>query len=171
MEEQELREYLESPVCTLIPHKTKILSCVNGHQLCQACYNKMTDVAKKCPQGSCKYNSPPTRFRMVETMISKANINLNCKNAGQGCQVEDKKEVLNEHTPECLHRLVICPEVHCLKRIIISELENHFVRNAKTHGKNEPFENTTLWLEEKSLADTDDICWETRFMNVDGCRF
>ena len=90
MEEQELREYLECPVCTLIPYKTKILSCLNGHQLCQACFDKMTDVPKKCPQGSCKYNSPPTRFRMVETMISKANINLNCQNAGQGCQVEEK---------------------------------------------------------------------------------
>ena len=131
----------------------------------------MSDNPKKCPQGSCKYSSPPTRIRITENMISKANINLNCQNSGEGCLVEEKRDILNKHAPECLSRMVMCPEVSCQKKLILSKLDEHFSENKENHGINESFENSTLWIEEHNIVGTDDIYWETRFITVEDCRF
>ena len=89
MDEGELRSHLECPVCTMVPHSTKILACKNSHQICQVCYDKIKSDPKSCPQGRCKYSSPPTQLRAIEEMISQAKVKLNCKHSRCGCQESD----------------------------------------------------------------------------------
>ena len=129
MDEGELRSHLECPVCTMVPHSTKILACKNSHQICQVCYDKIKSDPKSCPQGRCKFSSPPSQLRAIEEMISQAKVQLNCKNSGSGCQFELKKNLLVEHELECEFRLVPCPEANCQKMMPLSKLEHHQSKN------------------------------------------
>ena len=125
MDEGELRSHLECPVCTMVPHSTKILACKNSHQICQVCYDKIKSDPKSCPQGRCKFSSPPSQLRAIEEMISQAKVKLNCKNSRLGCQVELKKKLLVEHELECEFRIVPCPEADCQMMMLLSKLEQH----------------------------------------------
>eukprot|EP00092_Neocalanus_flemingeri_P016758 GFUD01018125.1.p1 GENE.GFUD01018125.1~~GFUD01018125.1.p1 ORF type:complete len:266 (-),score=49.87 GFUD01018125.1:90-887(-) len=121
MDETKLRSHLECPVCTFLTHNAKYFACKNGHQICEHCYDKV----KNCPQGRCEYSSPPTRERLIENMISEADLKINCQNAGRGCHVEFFRDILIPHESECLFRLVPCPEADCQILVVLSQLEDH----------------------------------------------
>ncbi len=44
------RPHVECPICTEIPRDGIMLQCLNGHNVCSVCKNKMGEDAK-CPQG------------------------------------------------------------------------------------------------------------------------
>ncbi len=45
-----MRPHVECPICTEVPRDGVMLQCVNGHNVCAVCKNKM-DKDAKCPQG------------------------------------------------------------------------------------------------------------------------
>ena len=169
MEQINLRENLECPICTLVPHKTKILACSIGHQICQNCYNLIPGDPKKCPQGRCKYNSPPTQFLALESMINQANIELNCKNAVQGCQVELQREELEKHELDCQYRMVTCPETDCQQNIVRSLLDDHFREN-DDHGERK-YGEEDIQIKPALLDDDNNIDWPTRSWEEKGFVF
>ena len=176
MDESDLREILECPVCTQVPYKTKIVSCLAGHQICQTCYSKLTSEPKECPNGRCRYSSPPTQIRVLESLIRKAKIKLNCPNGGEGCLVEELKGVqLDEHVGECKFRRVHCPEADCQEEVILSLLDEHLADNPEDHNdtlfkKKESFRCSNIFLREVNFANPD-CDWYTRNGFHDGIRF
>ena len=179
MEETTLRENLECPVCTLVPYKTKIFACLFGHQICQKCYDKLRNYPKLCPQGRCSYSAPPTQFRVLETMISKADIKLNCPNSGDGCLMEMKRKLSEDHVQECRFRKVPCPEADGQEKINLYPLEKHFSDNQDSHDDNEYVEpmrgsisfnlsDSCMELLKDPMYKAD---WKTRIGIQDGFRF
>jgi hypothetical protein len=120
MEAVKLKSYLECPICFLLPRR-KIFSCVNSHQLCETCYNKLTG-AKNCPHG-CEFDNPPRRARVSEAMIENSDLDQNCSK--QGCNVEMKKGDIEVHELKCIFRTVPCPVTKCQKEILFKNIEMH----------------------------------------------
>ena len=171
IDERELRENLQCPVCLQVPHKTKILACSVGHQICKLCYRKLPSSPKTCPLARCRYNSPPTRLRMLETMISQANIKLNCTNSGRGCQVELKSQDLTEHELECQFRLVPCPVAACQEQVVLSQLNAHN-QEKNDHDIELPLpDGELIYLKRTHTAHDRGLNMMTSFWVQDGFRF
>ena len=126
MDEHLLKSELTCPVCFTIP-KSKIYLGVNGHKVCEHCYDKLKpkDPAngkkKQCPISSCDYDYPPRRNRDLENIIDKSGFEVNCAYAG--CGVELTKHELANHEPKCPYRLVTCPDIWCNKMVRFRVIE------------------------------------------------
>jgi len=120
MEAVKLKSYLECPICFLLP-RSKIFSCVNSHQICEPCYNKLRG-PKNCPQG-CEFDNPPRRARVSEAMIENSDFDQNCSKPG--CDVEMKKDDIAAHELKCIFRTVPCPAASCQKEILLKNIDVH----------------------------------------------
>jgi len=170
MEESDLREILECPVCTQVPYKTKIFSCQAGHHICQTCYSKLRSEPKRCPNGRCRYSSPPTQLRLAEALVSRAKVKLNCPHGGDGCPVELRGEQLEEHVGECKFRKVHCPETDCQEEVTFSLLDEHIDENPSDHGNSESVELDTFVISEADFKDPNSD-WNTWCELHHGVRF
>ena len=99
-----LKSLVECPVCFQVP-RGKILACSNSHKICEACFKKIVAARKQCPQGNCPYDQPPRRYRELEAIVEKANIDFSCIYAKDGCNVEMEKEALKKHEAECAFKV------------------------------------------------------------------
>jgi len=120
MEAGKLKSYLECPICFFLP-KGKIYSCVNSHQICESCYNKLSG-ARNCPQG-CQYDQPPHRARVCEALIENSELEQNCSKPG--CEVEMKKDRIAAHELNCIFRIVPCPVATCQKDFLFKNIDLH----------------------------------------------
>eukprot|EP00092_Neocalanus_flemingeri_P015559 GFUD01016841.1.p1 GENE.GFUD01016841.1~~GFUD01016841.1.p1 ORF type:complete len:287 (-),score=47.56 GFUD01016841.1:31-891(-) len=181
MEEAKLKSYLQCPICTFLPHShnhnAKIWGCQNGHRICEQCYDKLDSYPKRCPQGRCKYNSPPCRLTCLEDMISQGKLKIDCHNAEHGCQVVLYMEELIEHELECKFRMVPCPEADCQKMVILSQLEVHCSENDE-HSNSDSFDKPDILREnEESItrmnfsSEISDAYYVNGFWIVEGFRF
>jgi len=108
MNESELIHFIECPICTIIPRKLKVFGCVNGHQICQHCFDRLP-TPKCCPRGRCNFSTPPCRVLVVEQMVDKAKVEVNCESVREGCMVKMKQGVeLEEHEKYCEFRRIPC---------------------------------------------------------------
>ena len=92
-----LKSQLECPICFSIS-KLRIFLCVNGHKICEKCFNSLNtlteggrvsrkkNVPKMCPQSRCDYDDPPRRNRDLEAIIEACDLPLSCSH--EGCNVE-----------------------------------------------------------------------------------
>jgi len=90
----QLEQVLKCPVCLEVPSpgdEGRMLLCINGHSICQACYTAMEERTsvrvvdttledqsvrlvfafgeKVCPVSRCDYDDPPRRNRLAEELI------------------------------------------------------------------------------------------------------
>lgn len=126
MEADKLKSYLECPICFLLP-KSKIFTCVNSHQICESCYDKLTG-ARNCPQG-CDYDQPPRRARVCEALIENSDLEHCCSKPG--CEVELKKSRMAAHELNCIFRTVPCPVASCQKDFLFRNIDSHIRDNHK----------------------------------------
>ena len=126
MEAAKLKSYLECPICFLLPGG-KIFACINSHQICESCYNKLPG-PKFCPQG-CDYDDPPRRARCFETLIENSDFEQECSK--QGCTVEMKKDCIAAHELKCIFRAVPCPDTTCQKQVMFKNIDLHLNENHK----------------------------------------
>jgi len=126
MEAAKLKSYLECPICFLLPGG-RIFACVNSHQICESCYNKLPG-AKHCPQG-CGYDDPPRRARCFETLIENSDFKQECSKPG--CTVEMKKDSIAAHELKCIFRTVPCPSTSCQKQVMFKNIDLHLKEHLK----------------------------------------
>jgi len=124
-----LKSQLECPICFSIS-KLRIFLCVNGHKICEKCFNslntiteggrisKKKNLAKICPQSRCKYDDPPRRNRDLESIIESCDLALSC--SYEGCNVELVRSELLEHEEKCPKKPnpdskidITCPVTDC----------------------------------------------------------
>jgi len=116
---------LECPICTLVPRRMKIFSCLNGHDICEFCFDRLG--REVCPQGDCSYGIPGSkvRCRKLEKLIENADFVLNCSFVRVGCVVEGMRKDLDHHEITCEYRAVPCPQLTCAHKLPLKMLENH----------------------------------------------
>ena len=61
----DLKDFLECPICVTIPNRGPIYQCESGHIICKDCHSKLT----KCPQ--CRNPLGKTRALQLEKIIEK----------------------------------------------------------------------------------------------------
>jgi len=126
MDNNNLKAFLECPICTMVPRKMQIFSCLNGHDICEHCFGSLG--REVCPQGDCSYGVPGSvkvRARKLEMMIENAEFELNCRFSKAGCLVEGLRKDLDEHEGDCSFRTVSCPRLDCDDKISLRMLDNH----------------------------------------------
>jgi len=126
MDNNNLKAFLECPICTMVPRKMQIFSCLNGHDICEHCFGSLG--REVCPQGDCSYGVPGSvkvRARKLEMMIENAEFELNCRFSKAGCLVEGLRKDLDEHEGDCSFRIVPCPFLDCKDKISLRMLDNH----------------------------------------------
>ena len=128
------------------------MACTNAHKICESCYAKILSDSRLCPQGSCPYDEPPRRCRELEAIVDNADIELMCRNADGGCNVELKNEELEKHEGICNFRKVPCPDTTCEEMIVVSKVDKHINEEHQNSFKmnNTHFE---LFFEKKVLED------------------
>ena len=138
-----LKSKLACSVCFLVP-KCKIFNCVNGHSICETCFSKLQSGpgGKKCPL-SCNYDETPRRNRYLESIIIKSDLLLSCC-CMPLCQVQLRKDALEEHEKKCDYRGVPCPHTGCEKIVCYNDLEYHLVEyHIKVIKKRQNYSFTT----------------------------
>jgi len=101
-----MMEVLECPVCFEVPREGPILSCPNGHHLCQSCSKRITS----CPV--CKDPNINIRNVLAEKMVEVALKDVPIKCKFSGCEVRNVLGELSQHEKLCPHRTVACPSFH-----------------------------------------------------------
>jgi len=150
MDAAQLKSYLECPICFLLP-KGKIFSCVNSHQICESCYNKLSGT-RNCPQG-CQFDQPPHRERVCEALIENSDLELNCSKPG--CQVEMRKDHIAADELRCIFRTVPCPVASCQKDFLFKNIDLHISEKHKEAVTvNRP--EIVLYLKEERFNNCDD---------------
>eukprot|EP00092_Neocalanus_flemingeri_P066548 GFUD01081080.1.p1 GENE.GFUD01081080.1~~GFUD01081080.1.p1 ORF type:complete len:209 (+),score=29.12 GFUD01081080.1:2-628(+) len=130
MDAAALTSFLECPVCFQVP-RGKIFLCKNSHKICDACYIKINETVKKCPQGKCQYDQPPQRNRELEAIAESIDLELSCSSAYAGCTVELNKEELINHELSCVFRKVPCPDTSCEQFLLFKDVMSHLSANHK----------------------------------------
>jgi len=133
MDNNNLKAFLECPICTMVPRKMQIFSCLNGHDICEHCFGSLG--REVCPQGDCSYGVPGSvkvRARKLEMMIENAEFELNCRFSKAGCLVEGLRKDLDEHEGDCSFRTVPCPILNCEDKISLRMLDNHLSQHHKS---------------------------------------
>jgi len=136
MDNNNLKAFLECPICTMVPRKMQIFSCLNGHDICEHCFGSLG--REVCPQGDCSYGVPGSvkvRARKLEMMIENAEFELNCRFSKAGCLVEGLRKDLDEHEGDCSFRTVPCPILNCEDKISLRMLDNHLSQHHKFEGQ------------------------------------
>jgi len=128
MDNNNLKAFLECPICTVVPRKMQIFTCLNGHDICEHCFGSLGRVV--CPQGDCSYGVPGSkkvRARKLEMMIENAEFELNCRYSKAGCLVEGLRKDLDEHEGDCSFRTVPCVfhNLGCDDKVCLRMLDNH----------------------------------------------
>ena len=96
-----LKKYVECPICLEAPRKAPIFTCPNGHFLCH-----------KCKRGIC----PTCREKMGDnTSILAVAVTEIIYHDCKFVECEDKfpLEQIEKHEKLCTHRIVSCPYLHC----------------------------------------------------------
>jgi len=124
-----LKACLECPICAMVPRKMKIFSCLNGHDICEHCFDSIGRGV--CPQGDCSYGVPGSikvRARKLEKLIESAEFVLNCRYARAGCLSEGLGKDLDKHEVDCSFRTVPCLQLNCEVKACLSMLDNHLAQ-------------------------------------------
>jgi len=130
------KAFLECPICTVVPRKMQIFSCLNGHDICEHCFGRLG--REVCPQGDCSYGVPGSikvRARKLEMMIENAEFELNCRYSKAGCLVEGLGKDLDEHEVDCSFRTVPCLLLGCGDMVSLRMLDNHLSQHNFNFGK------------------------------------
>ena len=112
------------------------------------------------------------RNRDLEKIISECDIELSCKNWREGCTVEAKRKVLEEHESECNFRTVPCP-CNCGNNTMFSKLQDHLKdSHRRTHFKGKGESLSITWiLKESHFSWNSKIFVNGVWENMDGQRF
>ena len=124
MDKAQMKSLLECPVCLTLPTR-KIFACINGHKICETCYDKLDTEGGRgmqCPLSRCCYDKAPRRLRDLEEIIDKSDLGFNCSRPG--CDIELRREDLGNHETKCQFREVPCPDTMCRRRILFRNIES-----------------------------------------------
>ena len=94
--EESLYKLPECPVHMGIPEGGHIFQCVNGHILCEQCYEKLT----VCPSCRCELKNPGIRCLLAEQMIEC--LKNGCIYSTSGCQFKGLGEEVSTHQLQCI---------------------------------------------------------------------
>lgn len=145
MEEVRLRRLLECPVCLDVKLNCNYYNCKQGHKVCQNCFRNLETMPKECPTCRGKYDHPmPRRNLDVEQMITECDLDFPCPNSKSGCLLMLKRQELDSHAAECLHRTVICPLSTCKKSILVSNMAEHTKAEHNSYIMKNRFVNNVL---------------------------
>ena len=122
----ELKDFLECPVCLRFPRSAPIFQCERGHIVCSECHPKLVT----CPV--CRLPLGKTRSLISEKVLARyvqfwirlpkskyvtnywnCRLPSQCRFNEHGCTVELMKSELEVHEKECLYRLVRCVDLAC----------------------------------------------------------
>ncbi|XP_059089574.1 E3 ubiquitin-protein ligase SIAH1B-like [Tigriopus californicus] len=138
MDLHRLTKLVECPVCLGVPKSGLMYVCQNGHNVCSGCWKRII----LCPIARCAYDNPQPRQNLtVQALIEVVDFDFACEFASNGCEVTEKRVLIEEHEEECPYRLVPCPDGTCTYLIKEKELEHHLkekhqnVRWITTEGK------------------------------------
>jgi len=129
IDKAQLKSLLECPVCLSLP-TSKIFACINGHKICETCFEKLGTEAgrgRQCPLSRCCYDKAPRRLRDLEEIIDKSDLAFNCSRPG--CDIELRREDLGNHEIKCEFREVPCPDTMCRRRILFRNIEKCIKEN------------------------------------------
>jgi len=116
----------ECPVCLKVPREPPVYQCKRGHCVCSACCDKVTD----CPVCRIPLGKERIRCLMLEKLLP--NMKHNCKNADQGCKMEDSKVILEAHEKDCQYQSFDCVDTRCIEKVSMMRLLEHVQK--KHHG-------------------------------------
>jgi hypothetical protein len=111
-----LREIIECPICTNIPINGRYHQCKNGHVCCLMCKPKL----QQCP--SCR---EPIDGRCLKLEDLSELVPRQCKFSQGGCKIELVPSLLGNHQIHCQQKLLQCPNVLCLTKILPEFLDEH----------------------------------------------
>jgi len=166
-----MKSLLECPVCLTIPRDQSIFLCNNSHKICSSCFD-LLDMAATCPQGKCEYNRENLmRNRDLEKIIAECDIELSCQYWRKGCDVEDKRKILEKHEADCSFRTVPCPFT-CGCRVLFRDLRQHLQdRHRSTHFKGKGESLSISWiLKENHFAGKSKVFVNGVWENLEGQR-
>jgi hypothetical protein len=130
---KDLEELLECPVCINVPPPgTLIYECSNGHIICGACAEQITD--EKCP--TCRvFFWARLRNDIAEKFIDMFDIEVDCVHTARGCTHMDNKAMIKEHEDNCVLRPVQCQSDNCDKILNLDQMLDHAVQKHKSWYK------------------------------------
>ena len=103
---EDLRNYLECPICLETPNRPPIFQCNKGHLICSSCRPRV----RVCPV--CRVRLPSisntNRLLFAERLVQD-RLPVPCKYADDGCPVELVSTPLARHEEDCPFRPRSCP--------------------------------------------------------------
>ena len=128
--------------CLFNPTRVPISQCINGHILCDDCYNESNPVCFICQS---YFYSPHFRSLIAESILSY--LAKPCRFAKHGCKVNISE--LRDHDKEnCIFREVYCVFIGCFKQIPIFKLTDHLKEDHHTLA-------TTFQSNQREMQNTD----------------
>ncbi len=119
LSQKQLETILECPVCAAVPHSTPVYQCDNGHNICNACIEKV----ESCP--SCR--SPldgKIRNMLAEHFLEM--VLTRCSYYRRGCEEKLSRAERLAHEKDCIYRDVKCPKKDCSSKTLFKSLRKHF---------------------------------------------
>ena len=132
----DVRRVVECPICLTAPTSSPIYRCSNGHLVCNMCRPNLRN--NQCP--TCKVPIRYDRCLISEKLIE--SLPVPCKFEVFGCNVETKREKLNDHETKCLLRTIQCPVFNseCNSNVQVSMIFDHFKTAHGRHNINDQIE-------------------------------
>lgn len=126
-----LSSLIECPICLAVPRDGVMLMCLNGHNVCADCMDKIGGQDARCPTCRCGFHMPPAKNFTVAGLVKRLRLEWLCKNHAEpvGCQFKGSDTALEMHEASCEYRMISCPVYKCSTRMPANIILDHLMKD------------------------------------------